>query len=222
MEKEDLIILDNLKNIKHGFYVDAGCYHPLHLSNTYLLHKRGWEGINIDVSEYSIDLFNYLRPKDHNVNAAVTNFNGNIKFYYQKKISQLTSVKKEVATKRMQGKINEKKIKALKLDTILENSKFKNKRIDFLNIDIEGGDFDSLTSLNFNIYTPRLICIEIDEENILNSNIYNFLTKLNYEKIWSSKSNLSHIFKKSVKLNSFIIRTLIIYLLQFYFSEKKT
>ena len=74
MEKEDLIILDNLKNINHGFYVDAGCYHPLHLSNTYLLHKRGWEGINIDVSEYSIDLFNYLRPKDHNVNAAVTSY----------------------------------------------------------------------------------------------------------------------------------------------------
>lgn len=196
MEEEDLIILDNLKNINHGFYVDAGGYHPLHLNNTYLLYKRGWKGINIDVSEYSIDLFNYLRPRDHNVNAAVTNFNGNIKFYYQKKISQLTSVKKEVATKRMQGKINEKEIKALKLDTILENSKFKNKRIDFLNIDIEGGDFDALTSLNFNIYTPRLICIEIDEVNVLNSNIYNFLTKLNYEKIWSSKSNLSHIFKK--------------------------
>ena len=196
MEEEDLIILDNLKNINHGFYVDAGCYHPLHLNNTYLLHKRGWKGINIDVSEYSIDLFNYLRPNDHNVNAEVTNFNGNIKFYYQKKISQLTSIKKEVATKRMQGKINEKKIKALKLDAILENSKFKNKRIDFLNIDVEGGDFEALSSLNFNIYTPRLICIEIDEENFLNSNVYNFLTKLNYEKIWSSKSNLSHIFKK--------------------------
>ena len=194
MEEEDLIILDNLKSINHGFYVDAGCYHPLHLNNTYLLHKRGWEGVNIDISKYSIDLFDYLRPNDHNVNAAVTNYDGNIKFYYQKKLSQLTSVKKHIAVKRMQGKIKEKEIKALKLDTILNNSKFKNRKIDFLNIDIEGGDFDALLSLNFNTYKPRLICIEIDEKNIVESKIYNYLVKLDYLKIWSSKSNISHIF----------------------------
>ncbi len=194
MEGEDLIILDNIKNKNNGFYVDAGCYHPIHLNNTYLLHKKGWSGINIDLSEYTIDLFNYLRPGDLNMNNAVTNYDGNIKFYYQKKLSQLTSVKKHIAVKRMQGKIKEKEIKALKLDTILNNSKFKNKKIDFLNIDIEGGDFDALCSLNFNTYKPRLICIEIDEKNIVESKIYNYLVKLDYLKIWSSKSNLSHIF----------------------------
>ncbi len=194
MEGEDLIILDNIKNINNGFYVDAGCYHPIHLNNTYLLHKKGWSGINIDLSEYTIDLFNYLRPEDLNMNNAVANYDGNIKFYYQKKLSQLTSVKKHIAVKRMQGKIKEKEIKALKLDTILNNSKFKNRKIDFLNIDIEGGDFDALLSLNFNTYKPRLICIEIDEKNIVESKIYNYLVKLDYLKIWSSKSNLSHIF----------------------------
>ena len=51
-------------------YVDAGCYHPLHLSNTYLLYKRSWNGINIDISEFSIKLFNYLRPNDVNINSA--------------------------------------------------------------------------------------------------------------------------------------------------------
>ena len=40
MEGEDLIITEYLKNINNGFYVDAGCYHPLHLSNTHLLHKK--------------------------------------------------------------------------------------------------------------------------------------------------------------------------------------
>ena len=198
MEGEDLIILDNLKNVKNGFYVDAGCYHPLHLNNTHLLYKRGWSGINVDLSEYTIDLFNYLRPDDHNINVAVSNYDGNIKFYYQKTLSQITSVKKELATKRMQGEIKEKKIKANKLDTILENSKFKNQRIDLLNIDVEGGDFEALCSLNFDIYKPRLICIEIEEKNIKDSNIYKYLIKLNYKKIWSSKSNLSHIFTKDV------------------------
>ena len=94
----------------------------------------------------------------------------------------------------MQGKIKEKEIKALKLDTIMNNSKFKNKKIDFLNIDIEGGDYEALCSLNFDIYKPKVICIEIDEKNILESNIYKYLINLNYKKVWSSISNLSHIF----------------------------
>ena len=194
MEGEDLIIFDYFKNKKTGFYVDIGCYHPLHLNNTFLLNANGWRGINVDLSEYSVDLFNYIRPNDVNINAAISNENRKIKFYYQKKLSQLTTVKKDISLKRMQGDINEKEINAYTLDTILNNTEFKNKKIDFLNIDIEGADFDALTSLNFDIYKPKIICIEIDNSNITNSEIYNFLVNLNYKKMWSSKSNISHIF----------------------------
>lgn len=196
MEGEDLFILQIFKNLDNGLYVDAGSYHPLHLSNTYLLYKKGWRGINIDLSEYTIKLFEHLRPDDVNINSAVTNFDGQVKFYYQKKISQLTSIKKDTALKRMQGRIKEKEINAFKLDTIMNNSKYKNKKIDFLNIDIEGNDFEALSSINFDTYRPRIICIEIDEENILDSKIYKYLINLNYKKIWSSISNLSHIFSE--------------------------
>ena len=110
MEGEDLIIVQHLKNINNGFYVDAGCYHPLHLSNTYLLHKRNWTGINIDVSRFSIDLFNFLRPNDLNINSAVSNTDGDVTIYFQKKISQLTTINKKISKERMQGKIQEKKI----------------------------------------------------------------------------------------------------------------
>ena len=94
----------------------------------------------------------------------------------------------------MQGEIKEKKIRSLKLDTILDNSKYKNRKIDFLNIDIEGADFEAIQSLNFKIYKPSIICIEIAEPNVLESQTYSYLTKKGYKMIWSSKSNLSHIF----------------------------
>ena len=196
MEGEDLIISDLTKNIKNGFYVDAGCYHPLHLSNTYLLYKRSWTGINIDISEFSIKLFNYLRPNDVNINSAVSNTEKEISFYYQKKLSQLSTIKKEISNERMQGNIKEKKIKSLKLNSILNQSKFKNRQIDFLNIDVEGADFEVLKSLDFTIYEPKIICIEIMEKNIFESEIYNFLRDINYKKIWSSKSSFNHIFLK--------------------------
>ena len=196
MEGEDLIIEDLTKNIKNGFYVDAGCYHPLHLSNTFLLYKRSWNGINIDISEFSIKLFNYLRPNDVNINSAVSNTEKEISFYYQKKLSQLSTIKKEISNERMQGNIKEKKIKSFKLNSILNQSKFKNRQIDFLNIDVEGADFEVLKSLNFTIYEPKIICIEIMEKNIFDSEIYNFLKDINYKKIWSSKSSFNHIFLK--------------------------
>ncbi len=194
MEGEDLIIVQHLKNIDNGFYVDAGCYHPLHLSNTYLLHKRNWTGINIDVSRFSIDLFNFLRPNDLNINSAVSNTDGDVTIYFQKKISQLTTINKKISKERMQGKIQEKKIKSQKLNTILNNSKFKNRKIDFLNIDLEGSDFEALKSLDFNAYRPRVICVEITEKEIKNSIIFKLLISMKYKLIWSSKSNLSHIF----------------------------
>ena len=109
MEGEDKIIVDYFKNIKNGFYVDAGCYHPTHLSNTHILFTKNWSGINVDLSEFSISLFNHVRPNDVNINAAVSNTENEITFYYQKDLSQLTTTVKAISRERMQGNIKEKK-----------------------------------------------------------------------------------------------------------------
>jgi hypothetical protein len=194
MEGEDLEIIKLTKHINKGFYVDAGCYHPLHLNNTYLLYKKNWNGINIDLSKFSIDLFNYMRPDDVNINLAVTNNDGETIVYHQKEISQLSTIKKEVAKNRMQGSIKEKKIISQKLTTILNNSKFNKRKIDFLNIDLEGADLEALNSLDFNIYRPKIICIEITDSNIEITQTYKFLKNLKYNKVWSSKANINHIF----------------------------
>lgn len=193
MEGEDIEILKYTKNIERGFYVDVGCYHPTHINNCNLLYQKGWTGINIDISKFSIDLFNYLRPKDLNINCAVSNSSEKVSFFYQKELSQLTSLKKSLAEKRMQGNIKKGLIQSYTLTSILENSKFKNKRIDFLNIDVEGADYETLLSLNFEVYRPRVICIEITKK-IDDSEIYKYLKKKEYILKWSSKSNISHIF----------------------------
>ena len=85
MDGEDLFLNDYFKNKSNGFYIDVGCYHPIHRNNTYLLHKRGWHGVNIDIHKFSIDLFNHLRPKDFNCNFAVSNKSEIIEMFYQKK-----------------------------------------------------------------------------------------------------------------------------------------
>ena len=53
-----------LKEIKVGNYVDIGCYHPVKNSQTFILHKKNWTGINVDISKETIEMFKIFRKKD--------------------------------------------------------------------------------------------------------------------------------------------------------------
>ena len=206
MDGEDIAIDLFNKKKNNGFYVDIGAHHPIQRNNTHLLFKKGWHGINIDVNQFSIDLFNFLRPNDLNLQVAVSDKEGDITFFYQKKFSQLNTTDKKIAEENFHGKFHERKVKCQTIKNILDNSKYKNKKIDFLNIDVEGAEMKVLETLNFEIYNPTLICIEIlgyrdlslekREIEIKNNRIFKFLVDRGYKKIWSGSSYCSHLFTK--------------------------
>ena len=195
MDKEDLNILNYFKGKKDGFYVDVGCFHPLDRNNTYLLYLKNWRGINIDISQFSIDLFNFMRPEDYNIKCAVSEKNQKVKIFFQKELSQLTTTDEAQARKVFQGKVKTLEVQSYSLDHILQNSKFCDKEIDLLDIDVEGADYKVLLGLNFEKYKPKLICVEIHKKNIKDDVIYNFLVDKGYVHIWSGV--FSHLFKIS-------------------------
>ena len=194
MDNEDTAVLNYFKGKKNGFYVDVGCYHPVHRNNTHLLYMQKWEGVNIDSSQFSIDLFNYMRPNDLNYNCAISDKTENIKIFYQKELSQLSTTDKAQAESVFQGKIKEKDIQAFTLDEILSRDKYSNSKIDLLDIDVEGADLKVLRGLSFDKFKPELVCVEIHENEIKKSDIYNFLISKKYELLWSGV--FSHIFKR--------------------------
>ena len=194
MNNEDIAVLEYFKDKKNGFYIDVGCHHPIYINNTYLLYKQSWSGINIDVSQFSIDLFNYMRPHDLNYNCAVSNKNEIVKLFFQKEFSQLSTIESNQAKTVFQGNIKEKNIQAFTLDEILNRDKYKNTKIDFLNIDVEGADLKVLEGLSFDKFKPELVCIEIHVKEIKQSDIYKFLINKNYELLWSGV--FSHVFKR--------------------------
>ena len=194
MNNEDTAILNYFKDRKNGFYVDVGCYHPIHRNNTHLLHMQNWSGVNIDTSQFSIDLFNFMRPKDLNYNCAISDKNENIKLFYQKELSQLSTIEKGQAENVFQGDIKEKEINAFTLDEILGRDKYKDSKIDLLDIDVEGADLKVLKGLSFGKFKPELVCVEIHAKEIEKSDIYNFLIDKNYKLLWSGV--FSHIFKR--------------------------
>ena len=197
MDGEDIYI-NNFFKKKKGFYVDVGAYHPLELSNTYLLYKKKWNGINIDINSLSIDYFNFLRPDDININIGVSKKNTTKTLYYQKDKSPLNTLNLSHAKKIFANDFKKKKIKTKTLTSIIDKTKYREKIIDFLNIDAEGNDFDVLKSLDFKKYKPQLICIELidhfnpDKKKIKKHKIYKFLVQKKYDLVWSG--NFSHIF----------------------------
>ena len=89
--------------------------------------------------------------------------------------------------------------KSKKLNDIIKETVFFKKEIDFLNIDVEGADFEVIKSLDFKIYKPKFICIEMhntDTKSIKNNVIYKFLINKNYYLLW--KYRWSFIFKRKL------------------------
>jgi FkbM family methyltransferase len=206
MDGEDLAINRYIGNVRNGFYIDIGAHHPVQRSNTCLLYQSGWRGINIDINEFSLDLFNYLRPDDINIQRAISDHNGEINFYFQKDFSQLNTTDLHWAKENFNNNFQTKKIKCQTINSLLDETKYKNKKINFLNIDVEGAEMKVLTNLDFKIYDPNTICVEIlgyrhlnnveQEIAIKTNDIYIFLINMGYKKVWSGSSYCSHLFTK--------------------------
>jgi len=189
----DILIDTIFKNQKKGFYVDVGCSHPIKNNNTYLLHRRGWCGTNIDLDLQNIKLFDYARPKDNNVNSAISDkaSEENLYFYHNK--SPINTLSQELSSYQKAKVSKIIKVKTVKLNTILENSPFFKHSIDFMSIDVEGLEFKILKYFDFAKYKPKVIVVEfLDTElpkleiknlnitNVLKSDIYKLLISKNY------------------------------------------
>ena len=181
----DLVIERIFKKKKNGIFIDVGCNHPIKYNNTYLLYKKGWNGINIDLDQESIKQFNELRTRDVNIQTLVTSFDDEEKdLYFYHNRSAINTISKELVETRNNNFKEIKKIKGKSLNSIIENTKFKESKIDLMSIDIENYEFEALKNFNFNKYNIDIVVTEITDINIKDLETYN----LSLENI--TKSNL--------------------------------
>ena len=186
----DLIITKLLNSKNKGIYIDVGCHHPFLNNHSYLLYKSGWVGINIDIDYNSIDMFNFFRKKDVNIQTAVTDHKGEVDLFFYHNRAAKNTISKEFGSDAKE----KKKINSDTLNNIIENSKFKNSKIDFVSIDVEGNEMNVLKGFNLKKYKPKLILLEFilpnkkefyekDINEITTSEVYKFLIKNDYKLI---------------------------------------
>ena len=171
-----------------GVYIDIGCHHPMINNNTYPLYKRGWNGINIDIDYSAIDSFNFLRSKDTNIEIAVSDTIGNsdLFFYHNRAAKNTLSKEKGLDAKQIRS------IKTTTLNKIIQESFYKDQKINFLTIDVEGFELNVLRGFDFKKYKPELVVLELIQggmkeffhqniTNIQNSDIYLYMIKQDYK-----------------------------------------
>ena len=71
-EGEDIILRHIFGDQTKGFYVDVGAHHPKRFSNTCYFYDRRWQGINLDTLPGSMWFLQKLRPRDKNLEIAIS------------------------------------------------------------------------------------------------------------------------------------------------------
>ena len=184
---EDSILSKWLGEIKNGFYVDIGSHKPLYLSNTYEFYLNNWNGICIDPNPGLKLKYSLFRSSDLFLNSAIifNNKKNNNLFYYYKNHTDLNTFSKKRVNiqQKIFGRYPTKTIKVEQI-TVQNLIKLINKReLHFLNIDIEGIEYEIILILLKKKIFPW--CIAIEElgktcENLNKSKIKKFLNKNGY------------------------------------------
>lgn len=181
---EDMILRHLLGSDKmSGFYVDVGAFHPTLFSNTYFFYLNGWQGINIEARPGSKPLFDSVRPRDINLEVGISGERGTMTYYliaedspmnsfsadFLRQIEMLEHVKKEIS------------IPTIPLAEVLERHVPAGQAIDFMNVDVEGRDFEVLDSNDWQRFRPRIVVVEDEGLNPNESRIVQMMRGHGYE-----------------------------------------
>jgi Methyltransferase FkbM domain len=186
---EDLSILPLLDGIKRGRYLDIGAHHPTRFSVTRHLYQRGWTGVNVDANSDLLDAFRQSRPNDISLNFCVGGESEyQLSVFKETAISTVIPEWDEKFTSEHNVKNSTRLVKGIRLKNLLDEY-FPTKGPDFMNLDIEGADFDALISGDFdelpNERKPLWILVESIPplSYTLNIDTVRFLINSGYE-IW--------------------------------------
>jgi FkbM family methyltransferase len=162
---EDLAVkrLADELGLTTGVYVDAGAYHPIFGSNTLLLSKQGWRGINIDLAAERVAEFRQHRPNDHNVVACLSDNVAAVEIaHYQiPSTDRVVDPNDQEKVSTVGGKpIRFSRATTTTLNEIIRGSPFRFEDIQYLNVDCEGYELAVLRGLDFARCRPRILSVE--------------------------------------------------------------
>jgi FkbM family methyltransferase len=157
---EDVMLARLFQRQVHGFYIDIGAWHPSLHSVTRHFYDLGWSGINVEPIKRQHNLFVEQRPRDQNLNVAVSDAAGRLTFYECTDLTSLSTASSDQANalRRDGHMLVSYDVDVVTLRDIAEHC--KSRTVDFLKVDTEGFENRILKGGDWRAFRPRVLVIE--------------------------------------------------------------
>jgi FkbM family methyltransferase len=201
------------KGYKNGFYMDVGAHDGVLINNTlYFEQNHNWKGVNVEPLERVFNNLVTNRPNAININCAISDTDGVSEFYsnkgYTEMLSGLVSEYDERHFNRLNyenanvgGSTEIVKIITKRIETICDENNIKN--INYLSIDVEGGEMKVIQSINFEKVFIDVIGFENNYPDIVYKPI-NYLKEKGYILLPLHDGDVFMIHKDSFFINNII------------------
>jgi FkbM family methyltransferase len=158
---EDVMLRRFFGDQASGFYVDIGAHDPVIGSVTHHFALSGWTGINVEPLPAFHQRLVDARPKDINLNVAVSADFGALDLIVNHTEPGLSTMTGELADgyARAGHKLERIQVRARPLADIVREH-CPDRTVDFLKIDAEGHELEILRGIDLSAWRPRIILIE--------------------------------------------------------------
>ncbi len=140
----------------------------------------------MDATPGSIRAFEKVRPRDVNVESAVSGTRGSIDFYWWAIPGNVNTASEEHArvwTRKLGRAPQITRVPAVTLEELLATHLPEGQHIDFLSVDVEGHDMDVISSNDWTKYRPELVMIESEvtaDESLIAMTVTQYMMKVGY------------------------------------------
>jgi FkbM family methyltransferase len=157
---EDVILARLFQGQTSGFYIDVGAWDPTRHSVTKHFYDLGWSGVNIEPVARQYQLFIEERPRDQNLNVAVADVPGQLRFYECKELTSLSTASDAQAQelRRAGYDVVSYDVQVVTLEYVI--SRCDDRAIDFLKVDVEGFEAAVLRGIDWSRRRPRVLVVE--------------------------------------------------------------
>jgi FkbM family methyltransferase len=157
---EDVLLARVFEGKSDGVYVDVGAHDPEYLSVTKHFYDIGWHGVNVEPLDANFARFVEQRPRDINVQAAVTadTEGGYIDMLVPADSAFATIYENIAARLPAETTVQRLRVPVRTLSGILDE--YDVEDIDFLVVDVEGAEREVLESVDLTRFRPAVIMCE--------------------------------------------------------------
>ncbi len=145
---------------KTGTYIDIGGGHPVADNVSFWFYERGWRGIVVEPQPELAALYARLRPRDAAVCGVVGRASGEIDFHVVPRLHGLSTTVEHIARKAEAFGAGYRTVRVPAMTLAELCAAHDLEAIDFLKVDVEGGEADVLAGGDWRRFRPKVIVIE--------------------------------------------------------------